>query len=1184
MKLNQTMKRIVCLALSALLLFGTVTPVFAATNETKERDIIAEIIASIDLTSKRVEKKVVNHLDENMNPSMVEAEDILAATDRDVQEAIDLIGKVIVDAEGRLEVGTTDSADSYALLTDIVNAQDSAQKVYETAEKDLATAKANLEAAQKAYEEAVAIAAEGSEEAVAQLEAAKEAVEAAEKAFEAVNSKLVVLEELVASAAADTNAWKAEAHNALAAAGAHLAESNAQLDEVLAGLETENAEFVATVEAFQAQSEVFTAAVNELAAKVEVAQEKEDTLYALYAEYDAVLVAYENAMAAFEAEHGVTGLTYEDACAIMDGLSDAVTEAQEDVRLAEVAVTDAQAVIDAANKNIEDTNANITTAQAELDAVKALINTVVNGAEEESAVAVHTLAGLVIENQLANGLTVVWNAPTTETVDGSYGQSETGFYVVLNADGTVAARYGYALEDGVVNIYLMKSTDVTNYVTYRGAEYELDETTMLLPVAGTFEDTHSTDGKVYGDVTTGYYVVETWTENRSDVYAHNVVSLTDMAPTALSVSYDKYSFDLASLTANADGTYGAEVLSVIKLVVYKNADATWSADLYTYGCTKDHECSWKVWNCSFEYVKRDVVIPVAVSYPTKTQIEYNGVWYDLATAEDGSLYIATPDGNISLVANTNLLGMVESYAHPYTVDCSANVTLGYRAGGAADTFFEFGTKVDVNSNTLLALKETVLATYNAELENYLAALEAAETAKTNADNDLAAKREALAAAETKYNNAQANFEALTAANGAFAEKDLGTLANLPKNFEEFITSANIDSLEDITALVEAVTVISNDNADAKEKLNAFVTLTQFIPMSDLVIPENYEEMNILEYAKFLYEFVKTDLGKALLDGDSFQHAYLMAWIDALTAKVEVLMAGIEVVEEAEKTITSGLEIVYAGAELSDASIEAMIEKIRNEVLSGTVAALTIAVDVVEVSDEMVKAINEQLVIFRFEAAAAKAEVDAAKAELEAIQLQTPGGDALVAASERLEKATENHDALVEKVDSLEASLVEAEDYREQAQARYEELKAAEDEATKPAEPGEGDVELPTPEVDYVEPTPAPVAPTPAPQQPVIIYGSAAPVVEEVVEVEAEVEEVVENVVANNETPVEEIVDIVDEETPLADGTTDIADEEVPLAANKAEEPAVAPVVAAVAGTATVAAGAGFVFFRRKKSL
>lgn len=453
MKLNQTMKRIVCLALSLMLLLGTATPVFAATNETKKRDIIAEIIASIDLTSKRVEKKVVNHLDENMNPSMVEAEEILAATDRDVQGAIDLIEKVIVDAEGRLKVGTTDSADSYALLTDIVKAQESVKKTYETAEKDLATAKADLEVAQKAYDEAVAIATDGGKAAAAQLAAAKEAVEVAEKAFETVNSKLEVLEELVASAATDTNAWKAEAQNALAAAGAHLAESNAQLDAALATLETENAEFVATVEAFQAQNEVFVGAINKLAAKVEVAQEKEDALYALYAEYEAVLVAYENAMAAFETEHGVTGLTYEDACAIMEGLSDAVTTAQENVSLAEVAAKDAQDVIDAVNKNIEDTNANITKAQDELDAVKALINTVVNGAEDESAAAVHTLAGLVIENQLANGLTVVWQEPIGKAARNSYGQSETGFYVILNADGSVNRRCGYALEDGVVNIF-----------------------------------------------------------------------------------------------------------------------------------------------------------------------------------------------------------------------------------------------------------------------------------------------------------------------------------------------------------------------------------------------------------------------------------------------------------------------------------------------------------------------------------------------------------------------------------------------------------------------------------------------------------------------------------------------------------------------------------------------------------
>lgn len=1166
MKLNQTAKRIVCLALSAVLLFGTVTPVFAATNETKKRDIFAEIIASIDITNKRIEKAVEIHLEENVNPTLVDTEELLSATDADVTDAIGTIAGVVADAEVKLEEGSANSTEALIVLNAIVDTQTVAQEVKESAKANLEKAQANLETAQKAYDEAVVISLDGAAEAKAQLDAATEAVKEAEAVFEAVTNKLTALEELVAAAATDVDAWKVESKNALAAAGTHLAESNAQLDAALKTLETENAEFVATVEAFQAQSEVFTEAVKVLATKVEVSQEKETALYALYAEYEAVLVAYENAMAAFEAEHGVEGLTYDDAVAIMEGLSDAVTEAQENVTLAEAAVVSVEEAVAAAQKNVDDTKANIETAQGELDAVKELVDVVANTDATVESAAVHTLAGLVIKNQLANGLTVEWNA-----LDGQYGKSEAGFYVVLNENGAVSARYGYKLEDGVVNIYTMKSGEVTNYVTYNGVEYELVEAgnQFFINVNGVMTEVFKS---VTNDVET-YYVVETWTEDRTDVYSHQVVELTDLAPNALAVSYEGIDYDLASLTANVDGTYSTEILSVVKLIVSKNADATWTARVHAKECQLNHK-HWVV-NCSYGYVATDVTIPVTVSYPDKTQISYNNVWVDLATAEDGSLYIPTAEGNVSLVANTNALGIVESYAHHYTVDCSANVNLVFRAGGDADTFFEFGTKLNVNSNTLLALKENVLAGYNTDLENYLVALADAQTAKTNADNNLEAAKEALVTAEANYENAQATFDALTAANGAFAEKDLGALANLPKNFGEFITSANIDSLEDVTALVNAITVISNDKADAKEKLNAFVTLTQFIPMSDLVIPENYEDMNILEYAKFLYEFIKTDLGKALLEKDSFQHAYLMAWIDALTAKVEVLMAGIEVVEEAEKTITSGLEIIYAGAELSDASIETMIEKIKNEVLSGTVAALTIAVDVVEVSDEMVRAINEQVVILRFEAATAEAKLESAMAELEALQLQNPGGEALLEAEAKLEDAKTNYEVVAEKLVNLEASLEDAESYRAEAQAQYNALVEFE----TPAQPGEGEVELPTPEVDYVEPTPAPVVPEPVlPVQPVV----TAPIVEEVVE--AEVEEVVEeeNVVTDNEITIEDVVEIVDEETPLADGVTDIVEEEVPLAANKEEEPAVAP-IAAVAGTVTVAAGgAGFVFFRKRK--
>ena len=338
-------------------------------------------------------------------------------------------------------------------------------------------------------------------------------------------------------------------------------------------------------------------------------------------------------------------------------------------------------------------------------------------------------------------------------------------------------------------------------------------------------------------------------------------------------------------------------------------------------------------------------------------------------------------------------------------------------------------------------------------------------------------------------------------------------------------------------------------------------------MGDLVIPENYEEMNIWEYGKFLYEFVKTDLGKAILEKDSFQHAYLMAWLDAFSAKIEVLQAGIVVVQEAEKTITTGLDIIYAGAELSDASIKTMIEKIENDILSGTVAALTIAVDVVEVSDEMVNAIKAEVAILRLNVATAKAEVEAERAKLEEVQISVPGGEALVAAEERLAEVTANYNALADKLVKLEASLVEAEEYRAEAQAQYDALVELEN---TPVEP-----EIPTePEVPAESEQPTTTTP--------VIYYAPAPVVEEVVE--AEVEEVVENVVTNNEITIQdEVVEIVDEETPLADGVTEIVEEEVPLAANK-EENEVAPVVTAIAGTATVAAagGVGFVFFRKRK--
>ena len=883
MKVNTTFKRIASLCLSIILLLSSATPALAATNEKEvKRDIIAEIIASIDLTNG----KVVKHLEDNMNPAMDEADEILGETEADVKNAIRFMEKVIVDAEARLEVGTDASADSYELLMDIVKTQSVAQETYTKAAADLETAKAELEAAQKAYDEAEAMSAKGKAEAEARLTAAKNAVAVAEKAFNEVNSKLVVLENLLANAAADTNAWKAEAQNALAAAGTHLNESNVALEEALAKVEIENAEFVANVEAFQAQSEVFTAAVNELAAAVEVAQSTEAELNRLYAEYEAVLVAYENAMAAFETEHGVSNLTYEDAVALMTALSEAITEAEKNVELAEVAVTDAQAVIEKVEADITATEGNIEAVTDEIKYLDALIANVASEDAEISAAAVHTLAGLVIKEYLANGLAVTEQAALSEIVEGSYGMSENGFYVVLNANGTVAARYGYLLENGVVNIYHMKSTDVTNYVTYNDTEYVLEENEGQYYIVVNGEVVN-----VYGNVASGYHVVETWMEDRADVYGHQVVSLTDQAPTALSVTVDlrgtiiadvvKYlgvnlepiTLDLASLSPDGNGAYVANIYEIVKIVVSKNEDATWIARVY-----------YKSWG---SYKDANISFQAPVSYPTKTQIFYDGVWYDLATADDGTLSIPVGETGTKIINVTarDGFGNPTQYAYLYQVECSADKYLVYTAGGAEDTFFELGDKVDVNSATLYALRVETLTKYNEELAEYVVALATAKANKETTDNNFTAAEEALLAAETKYENAQANFDALTVAYEAYAEKDLGSLAKLPRNISDFLTSANVDSLEDITALIEAISTLSNDKADAKDKLNAIVTLTQFIPMADIVIPENYESMNIIEWGKFLYNFVKTDLGKALLDPDSFQYEYFQAWLNALYAKV-----------------------------------------------------------------------------------------------------------------------------------------------------------------------------------------------------------------------------------------------------------------------------------------------------------
>lgn len=1395
MKLNQTAKRIICLVLSVLLVAGTATPAFASTNTTEEKNkVLAEIVASIDTNHKNAEEAVKIHLAQAATPAMVSAEELLATTDADVNEILGVIDVVVKDADARLTAGCANSDEALFVYNNVATLQTSAQQLNETAKADLATAQANLVAAQTAYDEAAALSAAEKDEIEAQLEIAKVAVSEAEAVLEITVNKLEAVEDVLAKAAADVDAWKAEAQNALDAAAAYLEESNAQLDAALAALATENGEFVAAVDTFKTQSEEFATSVKTLANKIEDAKTKDAALNALYAEYEAVLVAYETALADFSAVVGAECLTYEDAVDAKEELEKAKDAAAETVSKIEKEIATLKENIEKNGILKAGKEAERVFPAAELERVETLMAQTTEGAETERASATKALALWIIEEYLASAdAEIVWCDATHNT---EYGKTtgegfEVGFFVVLvkdeNGEKKVDNRYGFALEDGVVNIYEMKGT-APDIVTYNNEKYVLYEDPN-----GKYIDVDGVRKEVISKETTDgakLHVVEKWVdEDVFYAYDHEVVDDEDAEPNSLKVQYEGIEIPFGSLEKD-NGKYVAEFKLgglITFVLASKNVSNEWEITIHDVDfdtCKRNHT-TWTLFNpakpighadacwlgqeCDYSY-KRDVKETlsskyITVEYPDKTMISYNGESYKLLSDDkyEESFYIIVGEEKVDIVVSRDNDGKIVAYGYCKDEDRSEDRPVtDVERGGDADTVFTFGDKVN-NSDKLHADKQAVVVAIDAEI-NKLKELIEKDTQSVETKElelELAILERDLAIA--KYDQAIKTFEelALDAKYASFKEKDLGVLAVLPKNIEEFVNLSNIESLEDITALVNAIAVINNKDAGVEEKINAYGVVASYIPGLDAIIPD-------ITSVDFWWsvatgKFWDTELGKLFTPG-SYQYNYFMAWLDAFVSKVKVIESGIKVVDEARKTITAGLNIIYAGAELSDVAIQTMIEKIKNEALSGTVAALMITVDMVEVSDEMVNALYAQVSDLRTKVSVAEAQLETAKARLAELEYQNPGQADLDAAKASLEAANANYNALVAKLANVEAYIAQAEGYKATAQAQYNELLAFE----TPAAPGEGPEELPTPEVDspaeegegpvvpptpgveyvaytvkfvsegvvlseqtveagtaavapetaptkaadenytytfagwdvdfsnvtsdlvvtaqfnaegilpgegegtvelptpalthtvtyvingeevvvevaegeepvapeveeeivvdgvayrfvrwaerYVEETGAtvleavyeevtpvepevpsepetPVAPTPAPVAPEqtttttpVIYYAPAPVVEEVVEAEVEevVEEVVENVVTNNEITIQdEVVEIVDEETPLADGVTEIVEEEVPLAANKEEENEVAPVVTAVAGTATVAAagGVGFVFFRKRK--
>lgn len=392
---------------------------------------------------------------------------------------------------------------------------------------------------------------------------------------------------------------------------------------------------------------------------------------------------------------------------------------------------------------------------------------------------------------------------------------------------------------------------------------------------------------------------------------------------------------------------------------------------------------------------------------------------------------------------------------------------------------------------------------------------------------------------------------------------------------------------------------------------------------NIFISQNERDRRIADYQKKIAdkeaEIAKLkSVKEKLTSSTEAKHEYAMAWIDAITTKIDVAKATVVVGQEAFNTGKAGFEVMKAAAKINDAAVKVALAKAQEDLMYGTVTALVIASDTLDLADAMVNAIINQVSSIKNRTDVAYEKACAAREALEALKnsLEPVNADELEAAEAALEEAWADYEALAGQlgtyrdadgnvltdengkpvtptltydedgnftvdtvtVDDVEYTvdnglykdLEDAKDLLGRLQSEYDELKAAEDAANvptpQPVTPPYTNDETPseagnTPVVTLVV-NPATPANAGNPNTPAVTVNAPAEETEETVEVSEPVAEVTEEVT------------IAPEETPLASEPEEVTIPEAPAPLAPAPEVAkkhvwwwwILLVVAAVTGT------------------
>ncbi len=1004
--------------------------------EDAEAEIDEEGLLNKEETNEEGETVIVEGITESnisdANDEMDVADEALNGT-AESESAIDALDDIIKNAEEQYgdasSIEFADSTEASEVINSITEAQEAAQNAYNEAETALGNAQTNLDAAQAAYDAAKAISDEAAAEAEAQLEQAKADLAEAEEAARVANERVIKVQNILDKASEYVEGWKADTDAALEEAQTKLEESKENLDSAIENVETENEEFNDAIADFQEKYDAFVESAKNFYEAVKDAQEKQEALDQLYADYEAAQEAYEAAQEAYADEQAkCEELGYEFGEDYFTNFEAYIAELEAAMESAEATMDAAEAEKDAAEaeKNAYETDE----AKAYEDALNGYRDTLKSeeATQEEKDAAAREAAKLVIEKELAAGQTVIW----VEAGESEYGKSETGFYVVLDAEGNLVERYGYLVETdeatqtGAVNIYQMTSDEVVNYVEYNGAQYPINvaEDKTLSIVVGEGEEAQTVT--VYTEIVNGNVVYYT-KDNAMTAEAEDTTK--DPVTVKFNISYkDEFEVSLGTLDIQKDDT-GYFVKGGLFGTRYDLAqDENGWYYLYTYKdysvCTKTHRFTGHLGSltgCEFETKSEKLYLDV--TYPTKSQIVYGDAQYDILTDANGALYIDVNGTKVLVYATTDDEGNT-TYATRNDVS--------YITGGTADTTFEIGASTNKNSNTYEAGKNEAANKYNDALDTYNNTV----TDYNNAVGAFNTSNEAFEELEAAYNSMN---DAKTEAE----EKELGSLANLPRSTTDLFEGMEDVQAEDISEILDAIQVLMRDDS----------SLTGFDKLKATY--EKAEAANTLYSMLGLssYEIKINDITEAAFT-DGYKRTYLNAWFAAVEAKANVVVAGMEVVNATSAAIASGLNVINAGAELGDAAIDAALAKIETDLLTGAVGTLAIASDILGVSEQIVDAISAKVDGLQAETQEAYDAVLAAQKALEDLELSNPKAEELDAAKAELDAANERYEDLMAQLEEAEQSLAAATTYRDAAQQEYDKL--VDEENKEDETPDDGD--------------------------------------------------------------------------------------------------------------------------------